>query len=78
MIKVLDNDYVTIFLTLFVVVYGLSLARLNIPPAISRLFNNDIFRVAFLSLFLIVNFKKAPHIALLVALIFVLTINYMS
>jgi hypothetical protein len=77
-LKFLDNENVALGVAMFVALYGLSLGRAPLPPMIRNLFNNNLFRVAFLSLLLIANFKKTPHVAVAVALIFVVTLNYLS
>jgi hypothetical protein len=76
--NVLENEYVVIGLALFIGLYGLALARIPLPNYIRNLFNNNLFRVFFLSLLLINNFERAPHIAVIVALVFVLTLEYLS
>ena len=78
MTELLDNDWVTAGLALFVVLYALSLGRMKLPCYIKNLFKNTPFRILFLSLLLIYNFEKAPHVAIAVALIFVLTLDYLS
>lgn len=78
MSELLDNDWVTAGLWLFIVVFGLSLGRIELPCYIKNLFNNTFFRILFLSLLLVYNFKKAPHVALTVALVFVMTLDYLS
>jgi len=76
--KFLDNEYVTILTALFIGLYGLALARTQIPDYIRNLFSNNIFRVVWLSLLIILNFDKTPHIAIVVALVFVLTLHYIN
>ena len=75
---VLNNEYVSLGVAMFIVLYGLSLARMELPPYIKNLFSNTIFRIVFLSFLLIHNFKKAPHVAIGVALIFVLTLEQLN
>ncbi len=74
----LDNDYVVVALALFLVLYGYAGARMELPGYIRNLFNNNIFRVVFLTLLLMQNFNKAPHVAITVALVFVLTLHFLS
>lgn len=74
--NILRNDYVAAIIALFVILYGLTLSRVQIPKFIRNLFNNDIFRVIFLSLLLIHNFNRSPHVALAIALIFVITLHF--
>jgi len=77
-LSILDNQYVAALLAIFLGVYGIAAARMELPDYIKNLFNNNIFRIAFLSLLLTQNFDRAPHVAITVALIFVLTIHYLS
>lgn len=74
----IDNDYIAIGLAFLVALYGLSMGRVELPSYIRNLFSNTLFRIAFLSLLLIHNFQKAPHVAVAVALIFVLTLDYLN
>ena len=76
--NVLDNEYVALGIAIFVALYGLALARLPLPNYVRNLFNNNFFRMFFLSLLLIHNFDRAPHVAVAVALVFVLTLEYLS
>ena len=76
--ELLDNDWVGAALALFIVLYALNLGRMNLPCYIKNLFKNTFFRILFLSLLLIYRFEKAPHVALVVALVFVLTLDYIS
>lgn len=74
--NILGNDYVAVILAIFVTAYGFALSRVELPGWLRNLFNNDIFRVVFLSLLLIHNFDRAPHVGVAIALIFVITIHY--
>ena len=65
----LNNEYVLIAMTLFVVLYA-SMGQMDVPTWLKALFKNDVFRVVFLSLLLIYRFDKTPHVALIVALVF--------
>lgn len=78
MLNLFGNESVSIILALFVVLYGLNLAKMELPNFIQNLFNNTIFKVVFLSLLIIYSFDKAPHVALIVALVFVLTLEYLN
>lgn len=77
LISVLNNEYLLVSLAIFTTIYA-SMNRLQLPPYIVKLFKNDIFRILFLSLLLVVNFHKAPHVALVVAIVFIITLNYIS
>jgi hypothetical protein len=74
----LNNQYVVIATALFLGLYGLALGRMELPDYIRNLFTNNIFRVVWLSLLLIFNLNKAPHVGIAIALIFVLTLNYLN
>lgn len=74
---IVNNEYVIAILTIILVLYATQ-AQVKLPSMIENLFKNDIFRAVFLSLLLIFNFKKAPHIALIVAIVFVITMNYIA
>jgi hypothetical protein len=76
--KLFDNEIIAVIVALFVVLYAFNLGKMQLPCYIKNLFNNTIFRILFLSLLLIYNFESAPHVALTVALVFVLTLEYMS
>jgi hypothetical protein len=68
---IIKNEYIIGTIVLFVIVYS-SLAATELPKWLVSLFKNDIFKVLFLSLLLIVPFETAPQIALIIALSFVL------
>ena len=74
----IDNDYVAIGLAFLVALYGLSMGRIRLPGYLRNLFSNTLFRIVFLSMLLIFNFRHTPHIAVAVALIFVLTLEYLN
>ena len=76
-LSALDNQYVAAGLALFLVLYAYAASRLQLPGYLKNLFNNNIFRVAFLSLLLTQNFDRKPHVALTIALVFVITIHYL-
>ena len=74
----LNNEYVVIATALFIGLYGLNLAKVQLPTYISNLFKNTIFRIVFLSLLLVFRFENSPHVALTIALVFVLTLDYLG
>lgn len=76
--RILDNQWIAVAIALFIGLYGLTLGRVKLPGYIRNLFNNNIFRVVFLSLLLIQNFDKAPHVAVAVALVYVITLYYLG
>lgn len=73
----LNNEYVFVILASLVALYGAN-ARVKLPEFIRNLFENAIFRVVFLSLLLVYNFNKKPQIAVIVSLVFLLTMQYLS
>jgi len=72
-----DNEYAVAIVMIVAITYA-SLARPTLPSWLTKLFKNDIFRVVFLSLLLMFNFEKSPHVALTVALVFVVTLHYIN
>ncbi len=72
------NEWVAAFASLFIVLWGLTLARVPLPHYIRNLFNNTLFRIAFLSLLIVFGFNKSPQVAIVVALIFVLTLQFLK
>lgn len=76
--NLLNNEFVAVVLALFIVLYALNLGKMELPCYIRNLFNNTIFKIVFLSLLLIYPFEHSPHVALTVALVFVLTIEYLN
>jgi hypothetical protein len=75
--SLIDNDVVIIILAVIVAMYA-SMVRVELPEYIKTLFRNNIFRIVFLSLLLIYSFNAAPHVALIIALVFVLTLYYLN
>jgi len=73
-----DNQIISISIILFLFLYGYNLGKMKIPSYIRKLFDNTIFKIVFLSLLLIFNFKNTPHIALVIAIIFVLTLDALN
>lgn len=73
--SILNNRWIVSTLYLLVFLYG-SYSRIMLPPNIVKLFNNPIFKFVFLSLILIVNFNKLPHVAVIIALTFLITMYY--
>jgi hypothetical protein len=76
--NLLDNQIIRAALILFIILYGLNLSKIKLPPYIKDLFNNTIFKIAFLSLLLMTNLKKDPHVAIIVSIVFVLTLEYLN
>ena len=76
--NLLDNQIIRAALILFIILYGLNLSKIKLPPYIKDLFNNTIFKIAFLSLLLMTNLHKDPHVAIIVSVVFVLTLEYLN
>lgn len=73
-----DNQIISIAIILFLFLYGYNLGKMKLPSYIKKLFDNTIFKIVFLSLLLIFNFKNTPHIALIIAIVFVLTLEALN
>lgn len=76
-LNALNNDYVLAVLSILATSY-IAMSRVYLPEYIIKLFKSDWFRVLFLSLLLIIRFEKAPHVALIVALVFVASLDYID
>ena len=72
-----NNNIIVILIAIIVAAYA-SQTRIQLPNYIRNLFSSNIFRVVFLSLLLMYSFNKAPHVAIAVALIFVLTLHFLN
>jgi uncharacterized protein YkwD len=71
--KIIDDKYVNVFLTFFLVLYG-GLAAPRLPTEIAELFNNVLFKL--LVLFLVAFYaSKKPNIALLIAVSFYISLT---
>jgi hypothetical protein len=74
--SLIDSDYVAVMLAFFVILYAFTLSRITVlPDYIKNIFNNNIFKILFLSLALIYGFEKTPTVAIVVAMIFVITVD---
>lgn len=73
---ILENKYVYTILTIFIILYASKIGP-NLPNFIRNLFNNALFRVAILFL-IVVRANKDPVMSMLIAVGFVLTINFIS
>ena len=69
-----NNEYLASALLIFVIVYA-SKAQVELPDWLSALFKNDIFKILYLSLLLMIPFDKAPHVSIIVAVLFVVILN---
>lgn len=75
--KILNSNIFIACMVILVTIY-LTKIQHKVPPYIHNLFRNEIFRIVFLSLLLIYGFKSSPHIALIMAFIFVITIHFIG
>ena len=76
--NVISNDWLAVLVALFLFLYGFRLSRVGLPGYLRNLFNNNIFRIVFLSLLLIYGFETSPHAAILIALVYVITLYYIG
>jgi len=76
-VKYANNEYVVAVLTIFAIVYA-SRAQLCLPKRLVSLFKNDIFKIVYLFLLLVVSFKTAPHVAMVVSVVFVVALNLIN
>ena len=72
----MNNTYVNAALTLFLILYA-GLVRPPLPPMISDLFENPLFRLLFLFL-LAWTASKNSQVAILVAVAFVVTMGLLG
>ena len=73
--NVLNNEYVFAIIAILAFAYG-QRAALKPPNWLMNLFSNNIFRVFYLALLLIVRFESRPTIAIIMALVFVYVLQY--
>lgn len=72
--EVLDNKYFTTAITVILGLYAALLGP-NLPPFMQKLFSNTIFRI-FVLFLVVVSGNKDPKIAIMIAVAFVLTLDY--
>lgn len=70
----LFDTSIVVILAIILTMYT-SYLREDLPKPMEKLFKNSIFQFFYLSLFLVFSFEALPHIAITIALIFLLTIN---
>ena len=75
-LKFLDNKYVSTVLSVLLAVYG-GMAAPTLPPYIQKLFGNEIFRIVVLAL-IVYKGQRDPQLALMIAVAFVVTMNYLN
>lgn len=74
--KIITNPYVYVVLCILFAVYAKN-SEIKFPQIIKKIFTNPIFQIIFLTV-LVMLFNKKPHIALIVAIIFVLSMDYLD
>lgn len=75
--EVFNNEYCLATLLVFAFVYA-QMSAFDMPNWVQDLFKNDIFKIAFLSLIVMIPAHQAPHVAIIVAIIFVMTLNFLN
>ena len=73
----LDNNYIIAFSAVFLTAYIYVASKVQLPKGYMELYNNAIFRVAFLVLLATINYGKAYHVAITLALVYALSILYL-
>lgn len=68
--RFLNNGYFVIILITLVMIYIYMVMKDKPKTYILNLFKNDLFRVVFLALLLIYSYDSFPHIALIITIIF--------
>lgn len=76
-LSLLDNQNMLLILGALVAIYGAK-TRMELPSFVRDLFKNNIFRVVFLSTMLVYKIDSTPHVALTVALLFVVSMHYLN
>ncbi len=75
--NIVDNEYLFAVLLIFLVSYSV-LFRPTLPNWVSELFKNDIFRVIFIAFIAMIPAKQSPHVAIILAIIFVTTLHFIQ
>lgn len=76
--SIFDNEIVVILAILFITLYAVKIGKVRLPKYVKDLFKNPIFQIIFLSLLFAYKFEKAPYVAIIIGIIFVLTLDYIS
>ena len=71
------QDIIAGCLTVVAIIY-ISHTDLILPMTIRNLFNNDLFRIIVLSLLAIIAFNAQPHVALVIAILFIITMYFVN
>ncbi len=78
MSNILNNDALVVVVLLTAVLYILFLDNIQVQQYIKKMFDNVLFRILFLSLLLVYIFNKSPCIVIFIALIYVLSYDYIK
>lgn len=70
----IKNEYTMGALFLFVTLY-ITQCQIKLPQIIESLFENDVFKIIYLTLLLMIPFKTAPHVAVTMAIIFIIVLK---
>jgi hypothetical protein len=70
------KDIILTIITIFLVIY-ISLLGTNLPKIIQNLFNNTIFKILILFIFVYINNENiSPRVSILIIISYVLTLDY--
>lgn len=69
------ESIIIIIIILFVIIYALNIAKIELPYYIKNLFKNTLFKILFLSLLLVYTFEKSPYIAIVISLVFIVILD---
>lgn len=72
------NEIASMVIIFAGILYVLSLNNIKLPCSVKNLFNNTIFKMIFLSLLVVYTYEKTPYIALTIAVVFVMTLDYLN
>jgi hypothetical protein len=73
-----NNLLISVIISILLVSYGIMIKQSPISHQLRNLFNNAIFRVVFLSTLVVYGFRESPHIAITIALLFVLSLQFLK
>ena len=74
--KIFGNQYISTIITIFLALYAALLGP-ELPSGLRKLFNNTIFRIIILFL-IVYRANKDPRLAIMIAVVFVLTLDFMT
>lgn len=74
-LSIFNNEYLWAIISIIVAIY-VAKERMQLPEWIMNLFKNDMFRLVILFLVPFIGTRASPHVALIVALLFIVTFDY--